>query len=154
MKTIGDKLPNISLPDIDGKIHNLNSPAKTAIIALFKVGCPTCQYTFPFLERVHQSTPAVQVIGISQDPAADTRDFAKRFGITFPLLLDGKGYLVSNAFGITIVPSLYRVEKDDGITGFAEGWVKDEFAQLVKTGTETTPALFKPGEEVAAFKAG
>ena len=155
MKKVGDKIPNISLPDASGKSHSLNTLAKPAVVALFKVGCPTCQYTFPFLERLHKSASDMQVIGISQDSARDTQDFAKRFGITFPLLLDDKRYAISRQFGITIVPSIFRVETDGSIAQVIEGWVRPEFEQLVKPAGSAPPVqLFKPGENVAAFKAG
>src|SRR5579863_5075357 len=58
-----------------------------ALLAFFKVGCPVCQLTFPFLERM-AANDAVQVLGISQDDAKGTQEFNDRFGVTFPTLLD------------------------------------------------------------------
>ena len=39
-------------------------------------------------------------MGVSQDDAEPARQFAARFGVSFPILLDsaGAGYLASNAY--------------------------------------------------------
>jgi len=62
----------------------------------FKVSCPVCQFTFPFLERLHKryGGDGVTFLGISQDDARATQNFAKEYGVTFPLLLDESGYPV------------------------------------------------------------
>ena len=74
------------------------------LLAFFKISCPVCQLTAPYLERLAvRNERAVQVIGISQDDAGATRGFANRFGLTFPTLLDSSEdeYPASNAYGIT-----------------------------------------------------
>ena len=58
-----------------------------ALLAFFKISCPVCQLTAPYLERL-AANHAIQVIGISQDERSATRGFLERFGVTFPTLLD------------------------------------------------------------------
>src|ERR1035437_1485733 len=58
-----------------------------ALLAFFKISCPICQLTFPFLERIH-AAGTLRIYGVSQNDARDTRDFNEDFGITFPTLLD------------------------------------------------------------------
>ena len=77
------------------------------LAVFFKVSCPVCQYTFPFLERMHKAygDKKVAIVGISQDDQRDTAAFLKEYGVTFPTLLDDpNGYAVSNAYGLTNVP--------------------------------------------------
>ena len=65
------------------------------VLAFFKVSCPTCQYAFPFLERLDRAYghKGVRIIGVSQNEPKHTADFAKEFGVTFPVLLDETGLL-------------------------------------------------------------
>ena len=58
--------------------------------------------------------PRLPVHGISQDAAAATREFAKTFGLTFPMLLDSAGahFPASAAWRITNVPSLFPITAD------------------------------------------
>jgi peroxiredoxin len=157
MKKAGDRATEFTLSDAGGTPVPFSSD-KPTIFAFFKVSCPTCQYTFPFLERLSQAHKNdARVIGISQDPAGDTREFATEFGVTFPIALDSApAYKVSNAYQITTVPSIFVVQ-DGKITYVTEGWAKSDFEQLhaMLTPSGSTPAaLFKPNEDVRDFKAG
>src|ERR1019366_9041010 len=99
-----------------------------ALLAFFKISCPVCQLTFPFLERLH-AAGTLAVYGISQN---DAREFNEDFGITFPALLDDQdsGFPASNAFGISSVPTLFLVERDGAISHVIEGWRKKEMEFL------------------------
>ena len=159
----GATAPDIQLKTTDGRAFSLKEEkGKTPVVAaFFKVGCPTCQYTFPFLERVHKAYPRdrVRVIGVSQDDAKATAAFMKEYGVTFPILLDDtKKYPASNAYQLVNVPSTFVIGKGGKVDFTTIGWVKDEFEQLNETVARAngiTPAqIFKPGEEVKDFKAG
>lgn len=54
---VGAKAPDFELKTLDGKRVSLNEElARGAVVlAFFKVSCPTCQYAFPFLERLHRA---------------------------------------------------------------------------------------------------
>ena len=123
----GRTAPKIGLPILGGGTFTLSEARKQGPVALafFKVSCPVCQMAFPFFERLHQAYRGknVRVIGISQDSAADTAAFAKRFGITFPLALDDtKKYPASNAYGLTIRPTLFLVAPDGTIEVSSVAW--------------------------------
>src|SRR5690349_8308780 len=80
------------------------------LLAFFKVSCPVCQLALPFLDRMADNE-ALQVIAISQDDVGPTQAFHQRFGVKLPTLIDEsrEGYPVSNAFGISTVPSIFLV---------------------------------------------
>ncbi len=128
-----------------------------ALLAFFKVSCPVCQYTFPFLERLYQGAgrdgAPLQIIGVSQDKASATRDFVEEFGVTFPVLLDeaASGYPASNAFGLHSVPSLFLIEKDGTISQAGNGFSKQELEAI---GSRVGVAPFQPGERVPDFRPG
>ena len=67
----------------------------------------------PFLERLHASGN-LAICGISQNDAADTREFNTYFGATYSTLLDSEDedFPVSNQYGISSVPTMFLVEPD------------------------------------------
>jgi peroxiredoxin len=113
-----------------------------------------CQFTFPYLEQLHQSSRQsdVQFVAIAQDGARDTREYMDEFGCTFPALMDERdAWPVSNAYGISHVPSLFIVERDGRISQSWSGWVKADMESLAK---RLSVALFGDDEYVPAWKAG
>jgi peroxiredoxin len=150
----GDTAPDFRLEDLNGREKSLQDfiSAKPALFALFKVSCPVCQWTLPFLERLAKSDN-VEVVAISQDGLRATEDFRNRFGVTFTTLLDKpeNGYPVSNAFGIATVPSLFLVEPGGGISLSGAGFSKRD---LETVGRIAGIEPFQPGEKIPEFKAG
>lgn len=154
MLSAGMHAPAFELKALDGQRRSLASLLETGpvLAAFFKVSCPVCQFTFPFLERL-AANDAAQFIGISQDDAAPTAAFNARFGVTFPIFLDeGKeGYPVSNAFGISSVPSLFLIETDGTISKAFHGFSKKDIEELAQ---RVNVAAFRENETVPAWKAG
>ena len=110
----GNTAPGFSLKALDNKEYSLNTLLERGpvVAAFFKISCPVCQFTFPFLERLYKryGGDAVTFLGISQDDMRATQNFAKEYGATFPLLLDENGYPVSNAYGLTNVPTIFLID--------------------------------------------
>jgi peroxiredoxin len=161
--TAGKTAPDFSLKTLDGKDFSLKSALAQGpvVLAFFKVSCPTCQYAFPYFERLFQSykNKGATLVGVSQNGAKDTTAFAKQFGVTFPILLDDAAtYAVSNAYGLTNVPTLFWVAQDGEIEVASVGWAKGDYEtvgrKLAESGKVAPAVLFKPGEEVRDFKAG
>src|SRR5947209_13567798 len=155
----GATAPDFRLPQLDAGDLTLKEVAdnRPALLVFFKVSCPICQMTFPFLERLHGGGK-LPVFGISQNDDEDTREFNRRFGVTFPTLLDSEdsGFPASNDYGISSVPTLFLVEVRGGEPGVAvshviEGWNKKEMAWL---GDKAGVNLFRPGDKVPDWKAG
>jgi peroxiredoxin len=159
----GAKAPSISLNTTDGRQFSLDGDTRTTpvVAAFFKVGCPTCQYAFPYLERIYKAYPKDKVtfVGVSQDTKDDTAAFTKQYGVTFPVLLDDmKKYPASNAYGLENVPSMFLISPSSKVEFSTVGWVKPEIERLNKMVADAAglPAaeIFKPGEQVMDFKAG
>jgi len=161
--TAGTLAPEFTLTALDGSTFSLKNALQRGpvLAAFFKVSCPVCQYTFPFLERLHKSysSQKITIVGISQDDHRDTAAFLKEFGVTFPNLLDDpNGYAVSNAYGLTNVPTWFLIGQDGTIEISSVGWVKQEVEELnrkLAASEETAPRpLFQPGDDVRDFRAG
>ena len=135
--TAGTTAPAISLPLTGGGQFKLNESLGRGpvLLAFFKVSCPVCQFTFPYLERIYKAYPQskVSIIGVSQNDARDTLAFMKQYGITFPVALDDtERYPVSNAFGLTNVPTLFLVVQDCEIELSSVGWSRADVAASSK----------------------
>jgi peroxiredoxin len=160
----GNMAPGFSLKALDGKEHSLQELIQRSpvVAAFFKISCPVCQFTFPFLERIYKRYGGgdVTFLGISQDDARDTKDFAKEFGVTFPILLDQKekNYAASNAYGLTNVPTIFLIETDGSVKISCMGFDKKELESIAAALAERkkiVPApLFRPDESVPAHKPG
>jgi peroxiredoxin len=146
----GVSAPAIELPDPAGATHNLHDALQNGpvVLAFYKVSCPTCQMTLPFLERLAASA---NLIAISQDDARDSREFNHRFGISVPTLLDSRPYAVSNAYRITNVPSIFVVEPDGRISSAVSGFNK---AALEKLGERFGAPVFRDADRVPDLRPG
>lgn len=161
--TPGTQAPEISLSTLDGKKFVLRDALQRGpvLAAFFKVSCPVCQYTLPYLERLHKAhgDQKITIVGISQDDRRNTDAFLKEYGVTIPTLLDDpNGYTVSNAYGLTNVPTWFLIGQDGEIAISSVGWVKSEVEDANRRLAELqkTPArpLFQAGEDVRDFRAG
>lgn len=150
----GMHAPPFELKDLTGGRQALPQLLEKGplLLAFFKVSCPVCQLAFPFLERM-AGTDGLQLVAVSQDDANTTKAFHQRFGITFPTLLDEgrEGYPVSNAFGISSVPSLFLIETDGAISHSFAGFSKRDFEAI---GKRINVQPFRPDEYVPEFKSG
>jgi len=159
----GKTAPDFKLNTLDGKSFSLKDALAQApvMLAFFKVSCPTCQYAFPFYERLFRAykNQHVTLIGVSQNNAEETAAFAKEFGISFPLLLeDTRSYPVSNAYRISNVPTLFWIAMDGTIDITSVGWVKPEFEainrRMAEAGAVATAPMFRPSDDVRDYRAG
>jgi peroxiredoxin len=162
MLKIGKSAPQIGLVAIDGKKFSLREGLERGpvLAAFFKVSCPTCQYTFPFLERIYQQlrSSGVQIWGISQDGVKDSERFAEEYSVTFPILIDDYPYKLSRKYGLEAVPSIFLIAPDGSIAIESEGFAKRDLVEIQKSLAQTLSvsvgALFQPSEKVPEFKPG
>ena len=158
----GNMAPGFSLKSLDNKEHSLNTLLEhgPVVATFFKVSCPVCQFTIPFLERLHKryGGDGVTFLGISQDDARATQNFAKEYGVTFPLLLDDNGYPVSNAYGLTNVPTIFLIDTDGTVKVSSMGFDKKDLekiaAHLAERKKISLAPLFRPDEVIPANKPG
>jgi peroxiredoxin len=156
MLATGAHAPSVRFKDLQGREHTLEGmlAGGPVLLAFFKESCPVCKFTLPFLERLHQGAGgALQFVAVSQDDTRSAERFNREYGISFTTLVDESrtGYQVSNAFGITHVPSCFLIEKDGTVSWALEGFSKGE---LESVGRRVGVAPFQPGEYVPEWKAG
>jgi peroxiredoxin len=158
----GNRAPAFSVTGLDGRNYALSSLLQKGpvVAAFFKVSCPVCQFTFPFLERLFKSYGGgdVTFLGISQDDAKATKDFAHKFAATFPMALDEQGYAASNAYGLSMVPTVFLFDPDGTVRVSSMGFVKQDLETIAKhlaaRGKMAPGVLFRPSERIPEQKPG
>jgi len=159
---VGQAAPGFTLKSLDGKEVALAKLLEKGpvVAAFYKISCPVCQFTFPYLQRLAErySGDAATVIGISQDDARGTKEFNREYGVTFPTLLDDAGYPVSNAYGLSMVPTIFLIDPDGKVKVSCMGFDKSDLekiaAELSQRRQIATAPLFRADEVVPAQKPG
>jgi peroxiredoxin len=158
----GNMAPPFSLKGLDGKEYSLQAlTQKGPVVAVFfKISCPVCQFTLPFLERLYKlyGGDGVTFLAISQDDARTSQAFAREYGVTFPVAPDEKGYPASNAYGLSMVPTIFLIDSDGKAKISSMGFVKSDLeaiaADLADRRRIARAPLFRPDERVPANKPG
>jgi len=159
----GTQAPHFELTSMSGEKFSLQDAlAQGPVLAVFfKISCPVCQYALPFFERIYKAygKQKLTIVGVSQNEKSDTAEFNKRYGITFPVLLDDtKKFPVSNAYGLNTVPTAFWIAEDSEIEISSVSWVRQEFEKILRKAAETTGTtpkpVFQPTEQIADFRAG
>jgi peroxiredoxin len=160
----GRTAPEFSLKRVDGESYSLEALRQKGpvVAAFFKISCPVCQFTFPFLQRLYEryGGDSVTFLGISQDDAKATAGFARQYGVTFPMVLDEKekAYPASNAYGLTSVPTIFLIDSDGTVRVSSMGFVKEDLeriaAELAERRRIGPSPLFRANESVPANRPG
>jgi peroxiredoxin len=160
--TAGTAAPEINLSSTKGTKFSLAQALKhgPVVAAFFKTSCPVCQFTLPYVERIYKAYPrsAATIVGVSQDEANYTEEFAREYGISFPLLLDPTDrYPASNAYELTNVPSIFLISGNEVKLSIV-GWDKPDMealnAEFARASGVPIRPLFRKGEDVPTSKAG
>ena len=150
----GSRAPDFRLARLDGGEADLKelTAAGPALVVFFKVSCPVCQFTLPVLGRIH-SSGRLPVYAVSQNDAGDTRDFNRRHGVALPSLLDSEDddFPVSNAYGISAVPTTFLIETDGTVSRVMEGWNKKDVEWF---GAKAGVHPIRPSDNLPEWKAG
>jgi len=158
----GHTAPGFSLKALDGKEYSLEQLLEKGpvVVAFFKISCPVCQFTFPFLQRLHErfAGDGVTVLSVSQNDVSSTKEFNHEYGVTFPTLVDAEGYPASNAYGLTNVPTIFLIAPDGKVKvscmGFSKSDLEKIAAELSQYKKMQEAPFFRKEEVIPAYKPG
>jgi peroxiredoxin len=105
-------------------------PDRKALLVFFETDCPTCQLTLPYLNTLAKDK--VQVIALSQDDEASTKQFVQQMSISYPVELD-RDLTLSRAFNPQSVPTLYLLNENGAITQTLIGFDKTGLNELAQS---------------------
>lgn len=107
---IGDKAPELDLPDQDGKTVSLKDLRGKQVVLYFypKDDTPGCtKEACDFRDAVSSIKKAgAVVLGVSLDGQTSHKKFIKKYGLPFPLLCD-EDKTVSKAYGVYKEKNMY-----------------------------------------------
>jgi cytochrome c biogenesis protein CcmG, thiol:disulfide interchange protein DsbE len=116
---VGEPAPEFSLPELNGdrELSLASYYGKALVVNFFASWCAPCKDEAPILQETwerHRDEGLV-VLGIdAQDFRGDGRRFVERYGLTYPVVFDGKGSTLGR-FGLTGFPETYFVGRDGRI---------------------------------------
>jgi peroxiredoxin len=155
--------PDREFEDAESQSHDLKRVLESGplLLGIYKSSCASSKQMFPFLERLHERHrgDGLTVLGVSQDSANITRSFARRYGITFPIVLEGEDYPISRAFDIMATPTIFLVDPDGKVAHTSMGFMKpalDELADIVAdaVGAPHAPLVSSADGDVPMFVPG
>jgi peroxiredoxin len=111
----GYAAPDFTLPDPQGRTHTLAEyRGRPVVIHFAATWCPFCNAEAPYLETLYRTyrDQDVQVLIIDvKEEKAVVEQTARKFGFTFPVLLDADGAVArSYAPSADVLPDLARDE--------------------------------------------
>jgi peroxiredoxin len=132
------------------------------LLVFFKTSCPTCRLAWPYVQRLHEAYggTGVRVVGVSQNGAAESRDFFEEFGkATFDLVLDSEPrFAASNAFHVEAVPHFVLISPAGILEEIFAGWSKAKMEalgeRLALARSLARIPVVPPGDLVRDFQSG
>ena len=145
----GQPVPQTHLVDRGSKrqaLHDLID--RPTLLVVFKPSCPTCRMGLPVYDHWRRYEPAVRVLAVSQDTVDATDVLFSELDLGLDTLYDRPPYEMSNAFGVSAVPSLFLIENGQ-VTWTGHGWSRADAEEVeerlaVLAGRE--PALLGAGD--------
>jgi len=149
--------PDFRLQDTEGEEFHLYSALESGrvLLTFYKTNCPTCQYALPYLDRFQSLLDgSAATVTVSQDTPAEAERFNAEFDYSTKQVFDTEeaGFEVSNAYGLTNVPTVFLVGRNGRIEHTMVSWSKADVEELAgKLGVDSP---FQPGEDVLVYKPG
>jgi cytochrome c biogenesis protein CcmG/thiol:disulfide interchange protein DsbE len=127
--------PDFTLERLDrkGSVKLSSLRGKAVVLNVWASWCGPCKEEAPYLEQVSRARRShVVVLGLdAKDFREDARRFARRYGLTFPLVYDGPGDTLGG-YGVTGFPETFVIDRDGRVVRAFAGAVDgaDERAEL------------------------
>jgi peroxiredoxin len=127
--------PHFTLLGLDGREYGLprGQDNQPLLLAFFRVKCATCDLAYPYLNKLRDTYPdGWQLWSVCQDEPDRASDYAERFAIKHPVLLDAAGLAVSKLYDPPSTPSLYLVAPNGRIEFTSEGFAKEDLNTIAR----------------------
>jgi peroxiredoxin len=120
--------PAFSLPTVSGPPVRLSQLAgHVVVIEFWATWCGPCEMSTEHLDELHRKHAGVCVLGISQESAADVRQYVAEHKTAYKLAVDPDGS-VTHAYQVPALPTVVIIDKA-GIVRYASVGLPD-FAAL------------------------
>jgi cytochrome c biogenesis protein CcmG, thiol:disulfide interchange protein DsbE len=121
----------VSLPMLDGNTRQSLAQLRGKVVVLnfWASWCGPCEAEAPVLERAQKqlAPEGGTVLGVTyKDDASASRDFVRKYKVTYPSLRDDKLALAPK-FGTTKLPETFVLDKDGRVVALSRGQVDQDF---------------------------
>jgi peroxiredoxin len=113
---IGDRIPQVALPDIDGKTISVPDDLKgrVAIIHFWTEGCSSCMREMPEMESLYATHKdkglTIIAVNVGQEPEA-VKAAIRKLTITYTVALDQDGK-VSRKYQVSALPRTFFIDRN------------------------------------------
>ncbi|MCZ7531718.1 MAG: TlpA family protein disulfide reductase [Acidimicrobiia bacterium] len=129
MLSTGSAAPSLHLPGAgSGAAETDPWTAGPVVLAFFKTTCPVCHMSAPKVQEMADS--GARVIAIGQDPVGDITAYSEMTGMRVPTISESEPYPISDAYGLSTVPTLFLVDAGGVIADAVAGWDRDGWNRL------------------------
>jgi cytochrome c biogenesis protein CcmG, thiol:disulfide interchange protein DsbE len=113
--------PAFTLPRLDSEadLTLADLRGKAVVVNFWASWCIPCKDEAPFLQETYERYRADGLVVLAidaQDFREDARRFVKRFGLTYPVVYDGKGSTLGK-WGVTGFPETFFVDRQGRLVG-------------------------------------
>lgn len=126
----GEKAPGFALKDLSGSAMSLDDyKGKVVVLHFWASWCEPCKSESPAMERAYQryKDKGFVVIGANVDDLTnDAQKFARRYGLTYPLVKYGSDNATKD-FGTRYLPESFVIDRRGRVVALRRGEVDDEW---------------------------
>jgi peroxiredoxin len=113
----GSKAPDFAFTTLDDQNHSLKDyRGKMVILNFWATWCPPCKEEIPEMQRFYKEyhSENVEILAVNltyaETKPGKIKEFAKNYGITFPIPLDQKN-TIGKQFHAVSIPTSYFIDK-------------------------------------------
>ena len=110
---VGEPAPDFAAKDLHGNVVRLSQfRGRSVVLTFFASWCHPCEEEFPVLDQLQKEVGArVAVLAVSyNDLPPDSRAFAQRLGVTFPVLLENAENTIAKHYGVHEIPITFFID--------------------------------------------
>jgi len=161
-RTPGGKPEDEGPPDLAVRPWRLaDGLSQGPVLLMFvKVGCPTCEYALPLIDRIYRNYPEsrVSMVALAQESGRGARRLIQDADLHLAVGLDSRPHSIGESYGVSFVPTFFYIRPDGTIENAIESFAREELKEInVKIAGEGGVAVlpfFSPDEGVPAFRPG
>jgi cytochrome c biogenesis protein CcmG/thiol:disulfide interchange protein DsbE len=109
--------------DSSGRLELESLRGKAVVLNFWASWCLPCKEEAPRLEAAWKKWKprGVVVVGLdANDFKSDARNFARRYGVTYPIVHDGPGRLLDD-YGLSAFPETFFIRPDGRLSSWTQG---------------------------------
>jgi thiol-disulfide isomerase/thioredoxin len=135
-RTIPERVPDLSLPGLDGAPHKLSEwSGRPLLVNFWATWCEPCRREIPLLKALRReyASKRFEVVGIAIDYRDPVQKYALDSRISYPILLgDRGGFEAASAFGMdTVLPFSVFADAAGDVVALKVGELHQDEAELI-----------------------